>query len=242
MKKILTMITLSILFLVGCGDSTQSGDTKVDKSSSAPKSVEDTAKNVVEDGKKAMDIIMDTTKKELSKVYENNKEDIDSAIEKTKEQGAKIMQTAQESMKELQQATENFAKEAGKSLEKTVNESTKALASLSSSAAESNASSSLNNMLKDSTEKKYNPDNFNKMSVAKYYDLRCSSCHGNYGERKALNKSAIIGTWEAKDISHALHGYKAQTYGGTMKKTMFAYTKALNDEEIEQLAEYISTF
>ncbi|MBS9778978.1 MAG: c-type cytochrome, partial [Campylobacteraceae bacterium] len=39
----------------------------------------------------------------------------------------------------------------------------------------------------------------------------------------------------------ALTGYKNKTYGGAMKAMMYSQAGKLSDEQIDQLAEYIST-
>ena len=49
---------------------------------------------------------------------------------------------------------------------------------------------------------------------------KCAGCHGATGEKKALGKSAVIKGWEAKKTVDALNGYKAGTYGGSMKGLM----------------------
>lgn len=226
------------------------------------KSIGEIGQDIAVDAKKAMDNVISTTKDEFNKVYENNKENINNIVEKTKEQSNKIIATAQESVKDIQKATENFTKEAGAAIEKTIKETKEIISSDANDTNLTDKNSTPNpqeekidktkNLEKegekkldtmfDETTKKSNPDNFNKMSVSEYYDLRCSSCHGQYADTKALNKSAIIGTWDAKDISQALHGYKDGTYGGNFKKTMYVYAKNLNDEEIEQLSQYISNF
>lgn len=70
----------------------------------------------------------------------------------------------------------------------------------------------------------------------------CAGCHGIDGSKAALNKSQIIKGWDAKKIADALHGYKAGTYGGTMKGLMGAQVSKLGDAEIEALSTYISKF
>lgn len=69
----------------------------------------------------------------------------------------------------------------------------------------------------------------------------CASCHGNSGEKVALNTSAILNTMSKDEISQALKGYKDGTYGKKMKSLMQGQVKPFNDEELDALAEYIST-
>jgi len=68
---------------------------------------------------------------------------------------------------------------------------------------------------------------------------KCAGCHGVNAEKKALGKSAIIKGWEAKKVITALKGYKAGTYGGTMKGLMKGQVAALNDKQIEAVAKFI---
>ena len=69
---------------------------------------------------------------------------------------------------------------------------------------------------------------------------KCASCHGQNAEKKALNQSAIIKDWDATKIANALKGYKAGTYGGSMKGLMKAQVNNLSNKEIELLSEYIA--
>ena len=68
----------------------------------------------------------------------------------------------------------------------------------------------------------------------------CSSCHGAHAEKKALGKSQIIKGWSVEKITTALQGYKAGTYGGTMKAVMKGQASKLSDQDIQAVAKYIS--
>jgi cytochrome c553 len=68
----------------------------------------------------------------------------------------------------------------------------------------------------------------------------CASCHGQNGEKKALNASQIIQGWDKSKVEIALHGYKNGTYGAAMRGVMVGQVKNLNDTKISALAEYIS--
>jgi len=70
--------------------------------------------------------------------------------------------------------------------------------------------------------------------------VKCSSCHGKNAEKKALGKSHVIKGWKEAKIVDALHGYKAGTYGGSMKAVMKAQVSNLNDAKINAVAKYIS--
>lgn len=69
----------------------------------------------------------------------------------------------------------------------------------------------------------------------------CASCHGNKGDKSALNKSQIIGGWSADKTIAALNGYKDGTYGGPLKGTMVGQVKNLDADAIAALAKYIAT-
>ena len=71
---------------------------------------------------------------------------------------------------------------------------------------------------------------------------KCTGCHGQKAEKKALNKSAIIQNWDASKIANALKGYKEGTYGGAMKGVMKGQVISMSEEEIDLLSKYIATF
>jgi cytochrome c553 len=71
--------------------------------------------------------------------------------------------------------------------------------------------------------------------------LKCASCHGAKGDRKALNKSALIGGMSKEELVKKLKGYKSgkldlYKMGGLMKTQV----ANMSDEELEALADYIS--
>lgn len=70
---------------------------------------------------------------------------------------------------------------------------------------------------------------------------QCASCHGQNGEKTALNKSKIIQGWEIKKTVMALKGYQDGTYGSSMKGIMKAQVNGFSDAQIDVVAEYIST-
>ncbi|MHC3994092.1 c-type cytochrome [Thiomicrolovo sp. ZZH C-3] len=69
---------------------------------------------------------------------------------------------------------------------------------------------------------------------------KCAACHGNQGEKMALNQSAAIGEWESKRIADAIIGYQKGTYGGAMKTLMQNQVKDLTPVQVEALSEYIA--
>ena len=76
-------------------------------------------------------------------------------------------------------------------------------------------------------------------SGAELYKV-CSSCHGQNGEKKALNKSQTIQGWSEVQVSTALNGYKDGSYGGAMKGLMKSQVTKLSDADIATLSTYIS--
>jgi len=73
------------------------------------------------------------------------------------------------------------------------------------------------------------------------YGQKCASCHGAKAEKSALNKSQVIAGWKDMQVKDALKGYQAGTYGKEMKALMQGQAKALNDAQIDALAQHIST-
>jgi mono/diheme cytochrome c family protein len=73
-----------------------------------------------------------------------------------------------------------------------------------------------------------------------FNNQKCVSCHGSKAEKSALGKSQIIAGWKEDQVKTALKGYQAGTYGKEMKAVMQGQAKALNDEQIDALAKYIS--
>ncbi|MEA1983707.1 MAG: c-type cytochrome, partial [Campylobacterota bacterium] len=69
---------------------------------------------------------------------------------------------------------------------------------------------------------------------------KCSSCHGQSAEKKALNKSQVIKGWSIAKTKTALKGYKDGSYGGPMKGVMKPQVSSLSADDIQALAEYIS--
>ncbi|WP_311337356.1 c-type cytochrome [Campylobacter ureolyticus] len=83
---------------------------------------------------------------------------------------------------------------------------------------------------------------FNGKSVDEYFDLKCASCHGRYGEKSALKASKIINELDENQIKTDLMGYKNDiNYGGNLKATMHRTASELSDDEINALAKFIST-
>lgn len=68
----------------------------------------------------------------------------------------------------------------------------------------------------------------------------CAGCHGDKGERSALERSKIINQMTKEDFISAMKGYKDGTYGSSMKGLMKVQVKRLSDDEIVKIAEFIT--
>lgn len=70
---------------------------------------------------------------------------------------------------------------------------------------------------------------------------QCTACHGLNAEKKALGQSKMIHTMSEKELVVALNGYKAGTYGGSMKGFMRGQVQKLSPEDMDALAAHIVT-
>ncbi len=71
---------------------------------------------------------------------------------------------------------------------------------------------------------------------------KCAGCHGATAEKKALGKSQVVKGWDAAKIAEALKGYKAGTYGGSMKGIMKGQVASFSDADIEAVSAHIASF
>lgn len=71
---------------------------------------------------------------------------------------------------------------------------------------------------------------------------QCAGCHGNNGANKAFDKSKIIASLSFVELIQRITFYK-KTEFGTLDSTavMAKQIKALDEEQIKELALYIST-
>lgn len=70
---------------------------------------------------------------------------------------------------------------------------------------------------------------------------KCVVCHGEKGEKVALNKSLIIKDMSKDSFIAAMKGYKDGSYGKTLKGLMKPQVATLNDAQMEEIANYIVT-
>jgi len=64
----------------------------------------------------------------------------------------------------------------------------------------------------------------------------CAGCHGQNFEKKAMGKSLVVKDMSIKEIIVALKGYKAGTYGDTMKQMMMTQVINVKDADLEAMA------
>jgi len=64
----------------------------------------------------------------------------------------------------------------------------------------------------------------------------CAGCHGQHFEKSAMGKSKIVKDMSLKDIVIALKGYKAGTYGDSMKQMMVSQVKNVKDADLEAMS------
>ncbi len=67
----------------------------------------------------------------------------------------------------------------------------------------------------------------------------CKGCHGQKWEKKALGKSAIVKDMSHAEIATALKGYKAGTFGGSMKGVMKGQVAKYSDADLEAFSKTI---
>ncbi len=67
----------------------------------------------------------------------------------------------------------------------------------------------------------------------------CAACHGANWEKKAMGKSNVVAGMTHAEIATALKGYKAGTYGGSMKGVMKGQVGRYSDADLEAFAQTI---
>jgi len=61
----------------------------------------------------------------------------------------------------------------------------------------------------------------------------CKGCHGANFEKHALGKSKVVSDMTKAEVSAALVGYKAGTYGGPMKGIMKGQVARYSDADLK---------
>jgi cytochrome c len=73
-----------------------------------------------------------------------------------------------------------------------------------------------------------------QMTPKQLYAARCAGCHGADGSKGLQGKTA-------EQVTTALEGYRAKTYGGAKKEIMENQAGKLTEAEVKTLAEFIPT-
>ncbi len=76
-------------------------------------------------------------------------------------------------------------------------------------------------------------------SMAAVNSHACAGCHGQNFEKSAMGKSKIVKDLSHAEIAEALKGYKAGTFGGSMKGIMKGQVGRYSDADLEAFAQTI---
>ncbi len=209
-----------------------SNDVK-NKAKEGIKNVSEKTKEMAKDvGNKIDENIVKPASDAIDSAKEATKEATSNAIEATKEATSKAVDSAKEATSKAVDATKEAASAAvvaGTEVASKAVDATKEAAN--------NVADKTKQMVKKATDA---TSGENAQKGRSLYTT-CKSCHGANAEKKALGKSQVIADWKKEDIVNALKGYKAKTYGGAMKNIMYPQSSKLSPEQMEQVAEYITT-
>jgi len=142
----------------------------------------------------------------------------------------KVANTTNTTTKKVTEVVQEVKKEAEPIINNVVEASTEVVTKATKSATQ----------MKESVQKKIHKATAPAVDGKALYS-RCGSCHGQNGERKALNASKIIQGWSKEQVLSALKGYKDGTYGGAMKGVMVGQVKSFDDTQLDALATYIAS-
>ncbi|MFA7083283.1 MAG: c-type cytochrome [Arcobacteraceae bacterium] len=155
-------------------------------------------------------------------------------LDKAQEEAAKIAQEAKESTEEAIDETKEALDSTAADIQEEITKKAEAIEAEISSATEK-----ISQEIEEKVEavtKSLTPKND---KGAELY-LKCSACHGQKGEKKALGASEIIQGWEIERTVDSLKGYQNKTYGGKMKTIMTGQVATLSDDDIQALAEHLA--
>jgi len=138
----------------------------------------------------------------------------------------KTAEAVQEAGKAITEATDKAAEAAKKAVETTEKAATEAVDTVKEAA---------------DTATKSVSDTADKAAGAELYK-KCAGCHGVDGKTNALGKSAVIAGEAKDDLVTKINEYKAGTRNTAgMGSLMKGQVASLSDEEIQALANYISS-
>lgn len=222
MKNIL-FLTVLCFILTGCSGGSDKQNTNDNKGLSTTfDSLNQSAQNVISS-------VANTTSKAIEKADEITKE----PTQKVNDITQSISQKADETAKALSQNVEKISQK-GKDIAQEADESISQAAQNVNKAADQIAQKA-KDTVNTATSSLYDLENGKKVF------RRCIPCHGTKANLSAVGKSQDISKWSKENIENALKGYKDGTYGGTTKSTMVSSIKTLNQQDITDVASYIST-
>jgi cytochrome c553 len=175
-------------------------------------------------------LLIGCTDESKQEVKESTNQVIDKAAEVTKESVNKTTDIIAEATKQTSQIVDEVRKEATPIVNEVMESSKDIVSEVAKTAT---------NMTQN-VQKKMQEVSETKVDGKALYG-RCGSCHGQSGEKKALNSSKVIQGWSKEQILTALKGYQDGSYGGAMKAVMSGQVKSFKEAELEALASYISS-
>lgn len=169
-------------------------------------------------------------------------ETIDKVAQDIKEKTSTVVDTAAQMAKELSEESKDIVDEVKVESDKVIKKIAKETKEMTTVAVQTINEVKENLDVKmDEVIKQEGALTQEQLEEAQNLFLKCAGCHGNKAERSALSQSKIIQDFSVEQIIDALKGYKEGTYGGTMKGVMQGQVAGLTDEQIELLAQYITT-
>ena len=160
----------------------------------------------------------------------------------TKKAASEATDKVVETTKEVASSAKDTVKEAGDSISKATDkavEATKEAAEATKEVASDAVDSAKESAVEAATAVK---EAVVGNSAGEAAFKKCAGCHGADGKTKALGKSAVIAGEPKEDLVLKITEYKAGTRNvagmGTLMKGQVA---SLSDEDIQAVAEYIST-
>jgi cytochrome c553 len=173
--------------------------------------VEQKAPNVMSQEEKSN--LIDKAKEEASKVAEQVKESTNAVVEEVKKEATPMVESVKEDVTEKMEAVQAQVASATAKVSTEVEQKVEAVTQAMSP---------------------------QKSKGAELY-AKCAACHGQKAEKKALGTSQIIKGWSVEQTVNSLKGYQNKSYGGNMKTIMIGQVANLSDEDIEALAQHISS-
>ncbi|MGD9554377.1 MAG: c-type cytochrome [Arcobacteraceae bacterium] len=173
--------------------------------------VEQKAPNVMSQEEKSN--LIDKAKEEASKVAEQVKESTSTIVDEVKKEATPMVESVKEDVTEKMEAVQAQVASATAKVSSEVEQKVEAVTQAMTP---------------------------QKSKGAELY-AKCAACHGQNAEKKALGTSQIIKGWSVEQTVSSLKGYQNKTYGGNMKTIMIGQVANLSDEDIEALAQHISS-